>query len=135
VRHTISGNCLCEAVKFELENDFQQFYQCHCKQCQQLTGTAFASNLFTAPDNIEWLQGEDKIRRYDHPTRTFSWSFCDHCGSTLPFVTKSGKALLVPAGCLNQAPNLQLQANIFVAETACWLEDGKSAKAFTGFPE
>lgn len=131
----MTGGCLCGSVQFELDNDFQQFYQCHCKQCKQLTGSAFASNLFTAPDNINWTKGQDKIRRYDHPSRTFSWSFCDVCGSALPFVTKSGQALLVPAGSLNEAPTAKLNGNIFMEEKACWLEDGKSAKEFAGFPE
>lgn len=135
MQERITGSCMCSEVAFELTNEFKHFYQCHCKQCQQLTGTAFASNLFTAPDNIKWLKGESKVTRYDHPTRTFSWAFCQCCGSALPFKSKSGQALVVPAGCIDSEPNITLEANIFVSETACWLDDGLAAKKFEGFPE
>lgn len=131
----ISGNCLCEAVTFTLKNEFRQFYQCHCKQCQQLTGSAFASNLFTAAHNIVWLSGKEHVSHFDHPTRVFSKSFCNICGSALPFITQTGESLLVPAGCLNEIPNIKIQANIFVDEQACWLHDGKQAKAYRGFPQ
>jgi hypothetical protein len=57
----LMGGCLCGVVKFSLNEDFKAFYQCHCRQCQQLTGSAFASNLFTEPNNIEWLEGVDKV--------------------------------------------------------------------------
>ncbi|WP_123711416.1 GFA family protein [Sinobacterium caligoides] len=47
------GKCLCGTVKFSVADRFKAFYLCHCKQCQQLTGSAFASNIFTGPDNID----------------------------------------------------------------------------------
>jgi len=62
ITNRLSGGCLCGLVKFELDEDFKVFYQCHCKQCQSLTGSAFASNLFTHPQNISWLTGVDSIQ-------------------------------------------------------------------------
>jgi len=131
----LAGECLCGSVKFTLTDDFKAFYQCHCKQCQQLTGSAFASNLFTAPDNIDWLSGEDNIRHFEHPSRGFSKSFCQSCGSALPFINRAKTSLIVPAGSLNQHPDIEPQANIFTAEEACWLKQGQQAKGFKGFPE
>lgn len=131
----LNGECLCGAVKFEVEDDFKAFYQCHCRQCQQLTGSAFASNLFTRPDNIGWLEGADKIASFVHPTRDFSKAFCADCGSALPFVTKSGAALIVPAGCLNDPPTAIPQANIFTSEEAHWLKEGAQAIGFSEFPD
>jgi len=130
----LSGGCLCGAVQFELESSFKTFYQCHCKQCRHLTGTAFASNLFTAPDNIEWLNGINEISKYEHPDRSFSKAFCKSCGSALPFINKSGSALIVPAGSLNEEIDERPRANIFFAERACWLDDGKEAEQKPGFP-
>jgi hypothetical protein len=54
----LTGECLCGSVQFSMKDKFKAFYQCHCKQCQQLTGSAFASNLFTDTDNIEWHSGQ-----------------------------------------------------------------------------
>jgi len=131
----LTGGCLCGAVEFSVSDEFKAFYQCHCKQCQKITGTAFASNIFTAPENIEWQKGKSKITAYEHPTRDFSKSFCTTCGSALPFVNKNKTSLIVPAGSLNELPELQPQANIFAAEEAPWLKAGTQAISFNNFPD
>lgn len=130
----ISGGCLCGEVRFEVENTFSKFYFCHCKQCQKITGTAHASNLFTRPDAIKWTAGAAHKKQFNYPNRDFTVVFCTECGSGLPFVTKSGKALIVPAGSLDTEPNIQLNNNIFWAERARWYDNGKQAKTCEGFP-
>ncbi len=131
----LTGGCLCGAVHFSVADRFKAFYQCHCKQCQQLTGSAFASNIFTEPDNIEWLSGQDNVTAYEHSSREFSKSFCKTCGSALPFINKTKTSLIVPAGSLNELPTIQPLANIFRSEEACWLKSGLEAANFSGFPE
>ncbi len=131
----LTGECLCGHVKFSMNDNFKAFYHCHCKQCQQLTGSAFASNIFTDPDNIEWVSGEGNVVTYEHPEREFSKAFCRECGSALPFVNKTKTSLIVPAGSLNEMPDIKPQANIFSSEEACWLKEGLEAKNFSGFPE
>lgn len=130
----LSGGCLCGEVQFELKSEFKAFYQCHCKQCQKLTGSAFASNLFTSIENINWIKGIDSISHFDDTEREFSKSFCQNCGSALPFINKRNTSLIVPAGSLDSKIGTQLQANIFVAEKASWSKDSCNAKNFDGFP-
>lgn len=133
VAKKISGGCLCGAVSYEVENYFQQFYFCHCQQCRKITGSAFAANLFTHPDAIDWKSGQEYKKQFSYPQRDFSVVFCTECGSGLPFVTKSGKALVVPAGSLDTAPNIQPNDNIFWAERASWFEAGLTANKCDGF--
>ena len=134
MKERLVGGCLCGEIKFELEGDFKVFYQCHCKQCRQLTGTAFASNLFTNTENIRWTRGYDSLSKYEHPTRSFSKAFCCVCGSALPFVNKSQSALIVPAGSLESEISPVPSANIFYDERACWLESGQNAPKKPSFP-
>jgi hypothetical protein len=131
----ISGSCLCGEVTFSLNNDFSRFYLCHCTQCQKMTGSAHVAHLFTAPDNLSWTRGETSLKRFDHPSRSFTKVFCIECGSGLPFVNKSGKALIVPAGSLDAEPNIQPSHNIFWHERASWYDKGLAAKHCAGFPE
>lgn len=134
--NSLTGSCLCGDIRFSLKDDFSAFYFCHCRQCQQISGSSNASNLFTTPSNIQWLQGKEKLIRYDYPNRSFSKSFCAQCGSGMPLVTKSGKALLVPAGSLDQAPkSVSPTKNIFCAEKVDWFEAAVQAPSVDGFPE
>jgi hypothetical protein len=131
----INGGCLCGAITFELEEDFTAFYQCHCKQCQILTGSAFASNLFTRPQNISWLSGINSIIVYEHLDRDFSKSFCKSCGSAVPFVNKKRTSLIVPAGSINSKISEKVHANIFVSEKACWSNLELEVKSYEFLPE
>lgn len=131
----LSGGCLCGAVSFEVDNDFSHFQLCHCIQCQKITGSAHASNLFTKPEFITWLSGVDKIKRYNVEGRRISNAFCTECGSRVPFLSLSGEVLAVPAGSLNGAPKKSAQANIFWPERAPWYDSALLAKHCTKFIE
>lgn len=130
----IQGSCLCGQVRFELESNFSQFHLCHCEQCQKMSGSAHASNLFTAPDNIHWLSGETLIKRYNVPGRKLSNVFCAECGCRVPYLSQSGKALVVPAGCLDGDPKMQANDNIFWEERASWYDEALCSEKFAGFP-
>ena len=133
---TVTGNCLCGAVSFEVEDDFHQLNFCHCKQCQRATGSAHASNLFTAADNIRWVSGAEFVKRFDVPGRSISNAFCSECGSGLPYVSLSGKLLVVPAGTLNQAVQSKpAVGNIFWPERADWYETGVASRRHDGFAD
>ncbi|GAB5380228.1 MAG: GFA family protein [Aliiglaciecola sp.] len=131
----VTGRCLCGEVTFTVATDFQQFYLCHCQQCRQITGAPYAANLLTKPDSITWLSGESLLRRYDYPGRSFSKVFCSQCGSGLPFITQSGKTLIVPAGSLNEQPKMQPSNNIFWEEHLDWVETSHEAKKCQHYPE
>lgn len=131
----ITGSCLCGKITFESNNNFDQFHLCHCAQCQKTTGSAHASNLFTTPDNITWLSGFELVKRFDVPGRAISKAFCTECGCGVPFLSGTGKALVVPAGCLDGNPEIDPQDNIFCSEKAEWYDKAIGAKSFEKFPE
>ncbi len=133
MNNKISGGCMCGKVRFTVEDDFQHFFLCYCEQCRKMTGSAHASNLFTRPDNITWEKGEEFVQRYVHPTRAFSKVFCTQCGSGLPFMSKSGKALIVPAGSLDSEPTKRPDAQIFCSEETQWHQTGSQAPKFDKF--
>lgn len=130
---TISGGCLCGAVKFTVKDQFDSFYFCHCQQCRKFTGSSHASNLLTSPDNIQWESGYEKAIRYDHEERAFTKVFCSLCGSGLPHESKDGRLLIVPAGSLDREPLKVPNAQIFCSEKAGWFTLGSLAPEYLGF--
>lgn len=126
---TIKGACLCGQVQYEVSGPFEAFHLCHCSQCRRSTGSAHASNIFTSPDRIKWISGEDLIKRYvPDEAGVISKCFCTHCGSLVPYVSlKSGK-LIIPAGSLNESPGIIPDDNIFWHDRADWYEAGLEAE-------
>ncbi|GAC13180.1 GFA family protein [Aliiglaciecola lipolytica] len=136
MEHEIQGSCLCGKVKCAVKGPFTRFYQCHCDRCQKKTGSAFASLIFTTPDKIRWVSGENNIKRFDLPKAVrFSNVFCTDCGSQVPYLSRDGSMLCIPAGFLDGDPKIVPQANIFWEEKFPWYEAGQDAVKYQQYPE
>ena len=129
------GSCLCGAVTFEIEGEFESFYLCHCERCRKDTGSAHAANLFSSTARLKWLSGEDKAKTYNHRSEGHIKSFCSVCGSALPNIQLDGTLLVVPAGCLGSDINIRPQGHIFWAHRANWDNDLESVPKFDELPD
>jgi hypothetical protein len=96
-------------------------------------GAGFATNLYVPPDQFAWTSGQDCVVRHDlQSARNFSTTFCRECGAPLPHHTRSGHEIVVPAGSLVQAPDLEPQGHIFWDSRAPWTSVGDELPRFTG---
>lgn len=89
--------------------------------------------MLTAPDNIRWNAGFESIEIFRHPERDFTKAFCKKCGCGVPYINRSGKYLVVPAGSLKDEPSIKPQANLFSIEQTGWCKVGETAKSYDGF--
>jgi hypothetical protein len=116
------GSCLCGAVRFEVEGDFERFYLCHCQRCRKDSGSAHGANLFSSTARLNWLSGEEKVTVFNLPNTRHRHCFCCACGSALPDLQMNGTLLKVPAGSLDSDVRIRPDAHIFVASKANWDE-------------
>jgi hypothetical protein len=114
------GSCLCGAVRFQIEGDFENFYLCHCQHCRKDTGSAHAANLFSTTATLRWLCGQDKVTVFNLPNTRHRHCFCSTCGSALPDLQMDAALLKVPAGSLDSDVLIRPDAHIFVASKANW---------------
>lgn len=115
------GSCLCGEVEYEVTGEATRFYHCHCQRCRKATGTGHASNLFIKAGEVNWLKGEARIARYKIPeAERFTNSFCTQCGSRLPRYVPELKVVMLPAGSLDNEPDIKPQAHIFNDSRASW---------------
>lgn len=117
-----AGSCLCKAVRFEVEGEFEQFYLCHCEYCRKDTGSAHAANLFSSTAKLNWLSGADHVRVFNLPSTRHRHCFCSACGSALPDLQMNGQLLKVPAGSLDSPVLIRPNAHIFFSSRARWDE-------------
>lgn len=132
----IRGGCLCGGVAYEVTGPIEAFHWCHCSRCRKETGSAHASNLFTRPDGLTWLRGEELVKRFDLPeAERFSRAFCAHCGSPAPYLNRTGTHVIIPAGTLDVDPGVPPRDNIFWGSRAEWYEAGVAAKRYEEGPD
>jgi len=130
----LSGQCLCSEIAFEIEDKFANFFFCSCSQCRQITGSAFAANLFAKIDGFHWTKGEASVKRFKLEGRDITKTFCPTCGSGVPKVSDNGKYVMVPAGSLNQEPTTPAPKRIFQAERPDWAKHYEGYEPHDGFP-
>ncbi|GAA5194739.1 GFA family protein [Ferrimonas gelatinilytica] len=129
------GSCLCGEVTYELRGHIGLFQYCHCSRCRKFTGSAHASNLFVQPEQLVWLSGESLVRRFEPQTsKHFATAFCQQCGSSLPWLSKSGKAMVVPAGSLDADPGIRPLQSIHFASRAPWYVSPDALPAYDRLP-
>ena len=120
----VTGSCLCRKVSYEILENLGIFQYCHCSRCRKFTGSAHAANLFVSPEQFKWLSGEEYIGRYEpEDAKHFATSFCKHCGSSLPWLSKSKKVVVIPAGTLDSDPGIKPFQNIFWGSKAEWYKE------------
>jgi hypothetical protein len=129
------GSCLCKKVRYEITGNMGVFQYCHCSRCRKITGSAHASNLFVAPDDFNWLSGEEYVERFDPAdTKYFATCFCKYCGSTLPWLSKSGRVVIIPAGTLDGDPAIKPSQNIFCGSRPDWYTHASSLEEHEKLP-
>lgn len=129
----VRGSCLCGDVAFEVSGPFAGMTHCHCSMCRKFHGSAFATYTRVAGENLRWLEGEEQIASYassDAGVRRF----CARCGSAVPFVVGDGAAAFVPAGNLEEDPEVRPRAHIFVGSKAPWYEITDALECFEAYP-
>lgn len=132
----LKGSCLCGRVKFIVAGPFRAFHWCHCSRCRKDTGSAHASNIFARPDSVTWLSGLDGVKRFDLPeAERFAKAFCTECGSPVPYVNRSGTHLIVPAGSVDESPDLVPDDNIHWRSRAAWYDAGLRAVKYETEPD
>lgn len=81
---SMTGQCLCGAVSYELANPPQMMGVCHCRNCQRQAGSAFSTLAGVAKADFT-LHGEPRLyedRDTDSGNAVERW-FCGTCGSPI----------------------------------------------------
>ena len=117
---TITGSCLCGAVKFTVEGEPIRTGLCHCHDCRRTSGSAFA--MFSIWDRSAFA--------CTGPTRTYEGrSFCPACGSRV-FSLRPGEVEIM-TGALDRAPtDITPGYEIWTKRREHWLRPLRSAEQF-----
>ncbi len=75
-----TGGCLCGAIRYEANEPPNKSGTCHCRNCQQWTGSAFHAFAGFTVDAFRITKGELKIYK---STPIAERGFCPDCGSSV----------------------------------------------------
>jgi hypothetical protein len=128
----LAGQCLCGAVRYEVQDEFSYSLICHCSQCRRATGSAFKPFAGIERDKLKIAVGDDHIMRFgDAMTHDVH---CRICGSLLFSVVRDSQYAHVTLGTLVDTPTIRPTAHIFVGSKAAWDVIGDDLPQHVEFP-
>ena len=123
---TIGGSCLCGGVRFEITRAVGPFELCHCSRCRKASGSAFVAGLGVRTSDFRLVSGAELIRSFEAPIRerppAYRVAFCSRCGSPMPDPPPGANWFEIPAGLLDDDPELRPDKHIFVEHRSPWFE-------------
>ncbi|WP_298887483.1 GFA family protein [uncultured Bradyrhizobium sp.] len=114
----VRGSCLCGAVRFEIDR-VRALTHCHCTTCRKLTGAAFATYAHVDADKFRFVAGEDMTTRYESAPGSFRHR-CKTCGCLTPGKASYLPTVSIPAGLLDDDPQVRPRLHVFTSSCAPW---------------
>lgn len=115
---TITGECFCGEVTYEISGKLRDARSCHCSRCRKAFSSQASAYALVNPDEFRWLTGEGLLTQYLNE-QGFGLQFCCKCGSTLCGVFE-GTIHGVTLGCTNGDPEVEIGRHIYTASKAPW---------------
>ena len=126
----LNGGCECGKVRYRLAPEPIFVNCCHCRQCQKLSGSAFALNAMIEADRVELTSGRNGLTEEQGVAR------CAGC-ATLLWATHpmfGAGILFVRVGTLDEGERLPPDAHFFVRSRHPWMPVPEGVRTFETLP-
>ncbi len=118
---SFTGGCACGAIRYECSAEPLYMGNCHCRECQRVSGGAHTSTLLV-PKAALSITGEVKYHeRKGDSGQTVRKGFCPNCGS--PLFTQPallGDKIGIRVGSLDDPSWFKPAMDIYTASAQPW---------------
>lgn len=116
-----TGGCRCGAIRYECSAEPVMAGNCHCRDCQKVSGSAFSANL-AVPQEVLRISGAVKYHDVKAESgNTVSRGFCPNCGA--PVLAKSSGMpglVIVRAGSLDDPSWFRPGMDLYTSSAQPW---------------
>jgi hypothetical protein len=129
-----AGGCQCGAIRYEITQEPQLVYTCHCKECQRLTGSAFSMGI-VVPEGAFRLSGIEprQLQRVADSGRVNTRLVCPDCGSGVCGPPREGM-VRARAGTLDDTSWLRPTRHIWTRSKQPWVIFAEGDEVFDRQP-
>jgi hypothetical protein len=131
----IEGGCYCSTVRYRAEGEPGMRAQCHCRECQYITGGGPNFLIMMPAEGFAYTRGEAKGFARTDIERPVTREFCPDCGTHLITRLDGFPAVVVKVGTMDDpalfgAP----QVAIFTCDRQAFHEIGQGVAQFERMP-
>ncbi len=120
---SLTGGCLCGAVRYSVNAPLANVVACHCTHCRKISGAGSSHNAIVAANAVTFAGS--KVKRYQDKAdsgNVLFRHFCGDCGSSLYSQReKSPEMIVLKVGTLDDASGLKLAMNIWTDSALPWM--------------
>jgi hypothetical protein len=117
----LRGRCACNAVAYEVRDEFVSAFNCHCSNCRAATGSAFLPWGEIEREKLQVTKGAGSLLVIGDAEAAHAMH-CGACLSLLYWTARDGAYVRIPYGSLIDEPSLKPTAHMFVGSKASWHE-------------
>jgi hypothetical protein len=116
---SFSGGCACGAIRYSAEGEPLYSVNCHCRDCQHETGSAYAPVLGVPTASFRVTQGSPRYFEVKADSGRFTRrAFCGECGSTL--FGAGAEFVSIRAGSLDDPSIFRPSQDIYTSSAQRW---------------
>ena len=121
---TVTGGCLCGAIRYEVTGDIGAAGYCHCADCRRVSGSAFGVSVRVAAAAFHIISGTPRsFTKAGDSGRPVARHFCGDCGSplfTLPPLHPD--VVFIKAGSLDDPSVVRPERQAWTRSRVDWAE-------------
>ena len=117
-----SGGCACGAVRYTCTGEPKYMGNCHCRDCQRATGSAYFAAVAVTKADFNLNSGDlGWFESLSDRGKIMKRAFCTQCGSPILLINGASPDFRVLyAGSLDDPGFYQPSRDIFVASAQPW---------------
>ena len=116
-----NGRCLCGAVTVAVSGAPLRMAQCHCVDCQRITGTGHATNALFASSDVTIAGDTNSFAVVADSGNTATRHFCPKCGSRVFGVNSARPGVInLPVGVFEDSSWFKPQLALYNKRRQVW---------------
>jgi hypothetical protein len=132
---TVAGQCLCGAVRFEIDYPARWAWHDHKRASRMAHGAAYATYVGSWRKRFRVTAGEREITRYEDKQIGSVRSFCRRCGTPLMYERSHSPHMVnIPRALFASRTGRQPLYHIAIEERQEWTYAGEPLVPLKGFP-
>jgi len=130
-----TGQCLCGAVRFVANAKPVRMAQCHCRDCQRVSGAGHTSNALLEAASVEVSGHTASYAVTADSGNTLTRHFCPTCGSRIfALNTRRPGMIILAAGTFDDSSWFKPQAALYTRSRHDWDTAAEGVPQFETMP-
>jgi hypothetical protein len=133
--NTLTGGCLCGAVRYKISGDLIFSGKCYCEDCRKSGSTGHSSVLAVPESSVQMTGKLTEFKKAGGSGQPITRKFCPTCGSRIcTSVTVMPGVLLITASSLDDPEQFVHQMSVYASRAPSWDQPPASAPSFPEMP-